>query len=310
MSQKNIFIGFSINPELSFQSELNEDKSILSDYSFNLSGSAINIWKALQAFEQQGTVLGILPKVTIVDKDALIMRNILNTLIEEAKLDMLAIHCMNRPNFAITHLVLNRTAGEKGTIDEELALEQMQRFNISSGLRIATGIRPSEIRLAKNLLGDQKGFRAVNLKPEILKSKDLMNEILPSIDFLFMNQEEHKKCFMNFQELHAAGVEFVAVTLSENGVAWSMKEDTPTQAYVEGEKQSVKTFSTGCGDWFFGSFIGALLSIKAPVGKLEHDHFAKAVVIANKVAAKKATFKGGSLGPDAEMVKKIIESVQ
>jgi len=311
MTGTDIYVGFSINPELSFNpGSTNAEKGSDLDYSFRLSGSAVNIYKTLKAFDLSRTqVVGILSKEAVHEPDFQIVQDIMNTLIRNEGLDIYTINCMDRPNFAIANLETNTVSGQKGKILPDLVNGQLEKFGKNQGMKIATGIRPDEIDFAISFLGDKKGYRSLNLKPEVLADKKALEKILPHTDFLFMNKEEHENCALKFSEIHALGVNFVAVTMNKSGCAWSIKESPKEQHYVEGVSNPGPTFSTGCGDCFQGSLLGTFLCSGVDMENPTKEDFYRAVNVANYVAAKKATLPGGPNVPNKQFVKKVLSEL-
>lgn len=305
-----IIIGLSSNVEQVYDNEKAEEKSTLTGLRYGLAGSSANVCAAVRACSVSGSVIAFTGKIPDLEPQTsqtlanLITYQTTQEVIEYERrngLNIETIPVLDYDHYAITPTAGGLTFGRKGTIiarsDYELAKQKLAQFSNGECFRFSSGIRPNEIELAQVMLGITRGKRALNVKPEILSDQEMRESLLPYTDFLFMNEKEFESSKLGLKTIHEMGVQFIAVTNGPHGLLWSFNNELRVQ-HGATVKNVVRPFTTGCGDWFAGTFIASLIRMNADFNNLSVEILDKAVKIANTVAAEKTRYSGSSNGPD------------
>lgn len=312
---KEVVTGLSANVEQCFHSGSTEEKRALEDMQYYLSGSSINTHNALSNCGINTLAIALMGNIdqatqqpsrkALSDQITRMNTQMVVDFEKSRGLNIEELYALDQDHYAITQSGSGYTIGRKGkVVNAEQVINTLKNHGKSEAFKLCTGIRASEISFAKTLLGEVPGKRGLNVKPEILVNPKLRKEILPYADFLFMNEAEFEILKMDMSEIHHLGVPFIAVTKGPNGLFWSFNNKLQLEHGVSVEGV-MDPFTTGCGDWLAGVFIGSLIRMNVTFGNIEPDLLSAAVKIANAAAAEKIRYEGSSNGPGVDFMNEL-----
>lgn len=305
--QDTIYCGFSANPEIynEFVRRENGKHEITQD-GIVLSGSSINIAKCIQNMNHNAHALILTgPKNGILST---LYYNALLELLHTAGLPYTHFEVLKTPSIAWVPIEkddeLSKDAelyGKKNIDPDKLKNAYNLLDNLNQDIRWAalSGVKISELPLVKIVLSKAEvGKRLLIPKAELVESPKF-EEVLRNVDLLIMNKSEfgvyHSR---SIEDLHKYGPKFIIVTDSANGGYFSTGNGV---THYDAFSSSLGSHSkVGCGDWFAGAIVSWILENHLNSFNLTQNQALQATEFAAKVAAKKLSYQGGSVGPKRE----------
>ena len=314
MRRKDVTIGFSVNPEISYEyADSVGEKGALDSFTVSLSGTSANVATALKRLG--GNPLLVVPS----EKGESDASHLLDLALRRSGLTTARINILDQTPLAVYPVNGHREGrsllyGRKGTLSTqskriERAVREIESYN---GLwRIATGVDPGFAPLAWHLLGEKSSFRVFS--PNLILCRhpefSLLKSLLSRSDLLIINKLEFETLGRSESFIHELGVSLIVVTDGEKGGRFSLKNQTTGAVIKSGkyaaEQPTAPIFPIGAGDWFLAGLATSIMEAEdaglfqsldaVPLQAVE-----EACSFGAKVAGLKVTMRGGSAGPKRE----------
>lgn len=324
VDQSKAIIGFSANPEIIIRINrlVESEKAPLGGMTCELGGTSSNIAKAMAKMGIQSTLYVL----TGYNDD--FYTHCFRYALEHSheKIKTIDFPVLERGHMGFIPIdgikKMSQVFGYKGKVQPDkvhLCTEIIKNDFNQTAWRIATGVRPSEVELVKALFGEnQKGFRYLNPRMDLIESKNVFFDLLEQTDVLVVNRDEYEAC-IKYKEICSRsgiqklfGVSLVVVTKDKNGGKFSLQNkltDTNEKfdAYTDYIEEGKEIYPTGAGDWFAGSLISSLIETKKSIYEITKSEIIDAIYFASKIAGKKITIVGAGNGPSESDIQKIKE---
>lgn len=306
------FIGFSANPEIIVRiNRLKEsEKAPLEEMVCELGGTSSNVAKAMAKMEVETKLYALTGYnddfyshcFHYAMKHSPGVRTIEFPILEQGHMAFIPIDGVKK---------VSQVFGYKGKIQPDKiasCIEIIKNDAEENVWRIATGVRPPEVKLVKALFGNHHGFRYLNPRVDLIQSKKIFFDLLRQTDVLVINHAEYIAC-TSYKEISSLSdiqkmfrVSLVVVTCDKDGGKFALKNnvtDTKKQfsACTDYITDGVEIFPTGAGDWFAGATISCFVKLKKSILEITEEEIIDAISFASKVAGKKITIRGAGNGP-------------
>ena len=306
-----IAVGFSLNPELVVEYDGNQPppnaKLKILSTNVQVSGSSANVAIALHNLGRKPHLFGLVGAHGGHVEDVL-LKHVLQSL----NFEWTPIRVLDRTSFALLRVDRSnpseKVMGRRGEVlkdrlEEECDLIRRNGEIRDSVIRVATGVRVSEVPLALELF--ERGQTILTPNAELLNHPEEFHRLLARTSVLVWNENEASQYFKsqgmkktNRFHLHSGGARIVITTLGDRG--GKIWVEGWAECLFPAQKLTGRILSTqGAGDWFLAGFITAILESGEKISSLVKppDNLADWCVFGAKVAAKKLSFLGSGQGP-------------
>jgi sugar/nucleoside kinase (ribokinase family) len=297
--EKIALVGFSANAEIipTYDRMTSREKGTLKSIVSDLCGTSANVARAIKQLGQSSKVLAL----TGINDD--LESHILRFALEKFPVPFSEFRILNHSHISILPIdgiPHPKIFGKKGNIENGKINETIMKINEENGLwRIATGVRPEETDLVKELFNKHAGYRSLNPRLELITEREKFLNILKNTDLLIMNHSEFDFCEeTSIELLHKYGPKLVIVTRNEEGGMFSKKgikpeKFKPCNEYIS----SSEIYETGAGDWFHAAFIVRCIELNKSIDTLTIEEVRDCISFAAQVSGKKVTMPGAANGP-------------